>query len=54
MSLQVSDPYQWLEDPDNEETKEFVDAQNTVSKPFIEACPIRSKLQDRYSYQYTL
>ncbi|KAK7488960.1 hypothetical protein BaRGS_00019764 [Batillaria attramentaria] len=43
----INDPYRWLEDPDAEETKAFVDAQNEVSKPFIEACPVREKLLKR-------
>lgn len=50
--FQVPDPYQWLEDPDSEETKAFVDAQNAVSRPFIEACPIRKQLNERITEKW--
>ncbi|PFH34745.1 prolyl endopeptidase [Besnoitia besnoiti] len=49
----IADPYRWLEDPDSEETKAFVGAQNELSRPFYET-PIRDaflkKLQQIYDY----
>lgn len=45
--VKVADPYKWLEDPDTAETQAFVEAQNNVSRPYIEACPLQSKLQER-------
>ena len=35
-----------MEDPDAEETKKFVDAQNEVSKPFIQDCAEREKISE--------
>lgn len=52
--LKVADPYRWLEDPDSEETQKFVDAQNELSKPYLESCEewknINSKLTNLWNY----
>ena len=34
----IKDPYKWMENPDSDETKTFVDEQNKISAPFINSC----------------
>jgi prolyl oligopeptidase len=43
----VADPYRWLEDPDSDETKAWVEAQNKVTFDYLESLPEREKLRKR-------
>ena len=51
----VEDPYRWLEDLDSAETKAWVEAQNSLSLPFLAALPgreaIRARLKELWNYE---
>ncbi len=38
---QIADPYRWLEDPDDPETVDWVERQNTVSEAYLASLPER-------------
>ncbi|KAK1325387.1 hypothetical protein QJS10_CPA01g00311 [Acorus calamus] len=40
----VADPYRWLEDPDAEEVKEFVEKQVTLTESILKTCETREDL----------
>ena len=43
----VANPYYWLEDPDSEETKKFVEDQNKITDAIIEDCSLRNQFKER-------
>lgn len=45
----VKDPYRYLEDPDSQETKDFVEACNKITEPFLNDCPVRTEISKKLS-----
>ncbi|XP_031123629.1 prolyl endopeptidase-like isoform X1 [Ipomoea triloba] len=43
----IPDPYQWLENPDSEETKEFVRKQSELTDSVLKSCETRDKLREK-------
>ncbi|MHC5735037.1 prolyl oligopeptidase family serine peptidase [Nostoc sp.] len=43
----VTDPYRWLEDPDSEETRTWIEAQNQVTFSYLSEIPAREKIKQR-------
>ena len=49
--VRVPDPYRWLEDPDSPETREWVAAQNALTRSFLDG-PVRDQLVERLTALY--
>ncbi len=45
--VKVTDPYRWLEDLDSEETRKWVEAENTLTNSFLSQIPARATIKDR-------
>lgn len=43
----IADPYRWLENPDSLETKRWIQAQNALAQPYLEAIPARERIKQR-------
>ncbi|KAG9149046.1 hypothetical protein Leryth_010652 [Lithospermum erythrorhizon] len=45
--VRIPDPYRWLEDPDSEETKQFVEEQVKLNDSVLKTCETRDKLREK-------
>ena len=52
---EVPDPYRWLEELDSDETSDWVNDQNTLSRPYLEQIPQRNRIKvlltERWNYE---
>ena len=48
----IADPYRWLEDDNSEETKTWVQAQNTVTAEYLARIPFRAAVKARLSQMW--
>ncbi|HEV3007157.1 MAG TPA: prolyl oligopeptidase family serine peptidase, partial [Pirellulales bacterium] len=44
---EVPDPYRWLEDPDSQESRAWIEAENKLTFGYLEAIPQREAIRDR-------
>ncbi len=45
--VKVADPYRWLENPDSDETRDWVAAENKVTSAYLNEIPERAKIRAR-------
>src|SRR5688500_7410868 len=43
----VEDPYRWLENGDDAQTRRWIGAQNALAQPYLEAVPAREPIKKR-------
>ncbi len=48
----VADPYRWLEDPESDETRTWIKAENNLTSDYLSQIPFRSKIRDRLTKVY--
>ncbi len=47
---EIADPYRWLEDPDSEESRRWIQAQNKLTFGFLETIPERTRIRERITH----
>lgn len=45
--LKISDPYRWLEDPDSQESRAWIEAENKLTFGYLDTIPERTKIKAR-------
>ena len=45
--VRVADPYRWMEALDSEQTRAYIEAENALSEPYLEAIPARARIKER-------
>jgi len=50
--LRIADPYRYLEDPDAEETRKFVEAQNALTNTVLDKCETRAQFKELFTQLY--
>ncbi|KAI8004854.1 Prolyl endopeptidase [Camellia lanceoleosa] len=50
--VRISDPYRWLEDPDAEEVKDFVEKQMKLTESVLEKCDTRERLREKITKRF--
>lgn len=50
--VEVRDPYRWLEDPDAEQSREWIEAQNEITFSYLESIPKREAITDRLTQMW--
>ncbi|MBN2471577.1 MAG: S9 family peptidase [Anaerolineae bacterium] len=45
--IPVADPYRWMEDPQAPELRAYIDAQNAITRAYLDAIPERERIQAR-------
>ncbi|XP_071733077.1 uncharacterized protein [Rutidosis leptorrhynchoides] len=48
----ISDPYRWLEDPDSDEVKEYVEKQNKLTESVLQDCDFRERLREKLTRSF--